>query len=343
MTLKRRSLQVERLEARELMAGDIAASLVNGSLYVSEAAGQTGLDNSVMISQLPGGLIRVGGNSTSDGTFSRINGAAYQDFAVQGNLYVSFGGGSDLVVIQPDANGNAPSFGDVQINVARQQPLVAARTLDSVIATPFNTPDKDNVIVWGLNVRGSMTVTTGDDNDWVFLGGTQIAGNLNVYSGAGADTVTLKSATNVYGNAYVQTYGYVTENDADVVWLENMGIKGNLQAVLGGGNDLFHLSNGHVLKTLNLDAGTGDDSAEFLDGAVVDELFAQLGDGNDVLSADRFYGRAFHFLGGAGSDNLKRTSAIYGQVVEQTGWECINGRLQLAVAGGATLAKAKAF
>ena len=111
--------------------------------------------------------------------------------------------------------------------------------------------------------------------------------------------------------------------------MENAGVKGDMKALLGGGDDLFHMSNAHVLKTLNLDAGAGADSAEFSAGAVVDELFARLGDGNDSLSVDGLYGRVYHFLGGAGSDSLTRTTNIYGQVVEQTGWEVINGRLQL--------------
>jgi hypothetical protein len=99
---------LERLEARELKAGDIAASLQSGNLVLTEAAGQAGQDNSVIITRLSNGLTRVMGNSAVDGGVSKINGSAYQDFRVTGALNISFGGGSDQVVLGGvDPNGNA--------------------------------------------------------------------------------------------------------------------------------------------------------------------------------------------------------------------------------------------
>ncbi len=59
MLKQNRRLSIENLEARQMMAGDVTAAVQNGNLYITEAAGQAGLDNAVQISELPSGMIRV--------------------------------------------------------------------------------------------------------------------------------------------------------------------------------------------------------------------------------------------------------------------------------------------
>src|SRR5262245_41815411 len=99
MPTRSRTLGMEQMEPRQMMAGDIVDSVVNVNLILNEATGQAGKDNSVLISQIAPGRIRVTGNSTTtDGTTSRVNGLAYQDFTVPGSLTVNFGGGNDLIV-----------------------------------------------------------------------------------------------------------------------------------------------------------------------------------------------------------------------------------------------------
>src|SRR5450432_4159673 len=123
MINRHRKLRMEQMEAREMMAGDIAANVTNGNLNLNEAAGQAGRDNSVLISQIAPGRIRVTGlGSTTDGTKSLINGAAFQDFNVSGNLSVNFGGGNDLVNFDAAA---PPSFQDVTLNLGAP-PLVVS-------------------------------------------------------------------------------------------------------------------------------------------------------------------------------------------------------------------------
>src|SRR5262245_54327038 len=45
------ALRVESLESRQMMAGDVTAYMSGADLYLTEAAGQTGRENSVIISQ----------------------------------------------------------------------------------------------------------------------------------------------------------------------------------------------------------------------------------------------------------------------------------------------------
>src|SRR4029079_8844341 len=73
--------RMEMLETRQMMAGDVAASVVNGNLYINEALGQSGLDSGVRVCQVSPGVVRVqGAENNGDGSTSLVNGHQYQDF-----------------------------------------------------------------------------------------------------------------------------------------------------------------------------------------------------------------------------------------------------------------------
>ena len=78
------------------------------------------------------------------------------------------------------------------------------------------------------------------------------------------------------------------------------------------------------------EAGTGNYRATLLNVVVVDDLMARMGAGDDSLSLDYIYGHNFHFLGEDGWDRLTKTSNVFGHSTEQTGWEDINGEIQVA-------------
>src|SRR4051794_36583312 len=96
MDKRKSKLNLENLEDRQMMAGDLAAYVSGGNLYVNEAPGQIGQDNGVIISQLANGKIRVSGDFTPMGSgVSKVNGMAFQDFTVTNNLIVKLGAGND--------------------------------------------------------------------------------------------------------------------------------------------------------------------------------------------------------------------------------------------------------
>ena len=336
MSARSRKLSMEQMEARQLMAGDVTATLTGGNLTLNEASGQAGRDNSVLISQIAPGKIRVQSNTTSDGTSSKINGRTYQDFNVTGSLTVNFGGGSDLVVFDGAA---PPSFENVTLNMGAPQPLVLAKTLTTTSDAIKTLPDKDNVMMWNANIRGSLVVNTGADNDWVYIANATIGDNvgtdnITVNSGAGADTVTLKNLPGTINGAIdITTYSSLSEADADTVWLERVYARDYMTARTGGGADLIHLDNVTSYRNINLDFGTGVDRGEINQTLACDSFFANLGDGNDNLAINDLYGGTgkTSILGGNGFDSLTKTGTYFPtRNVEQTGWEMINGRRVLA-------------
>jgi hypothetical protein len=338
---KNTTLRVESLESRQMMAGDVTAYLSGGNLYLTEAAGQAGKENSVVISQLPSGQIRVEGNAqiSNPNTSSLINGQAYQNFTVPGSLFVNFGAGNDRVIF-PENPDFAPHFVNVNINVAAPEPVLTAKTVVGASDTVFKTPDADQVFIFSAVTTGNMTITTGRDHDWISMGQDvpwnelNIGGTLSVNSGAGADTVNmLTTEEHAAAKIDIQTYTKA-DADADSVWLSNAVSNGDLNVRTGGGDDSIHLNNCTAYHDLNLNAGTGNDTMDLIQDLAVDKIMADLGDGNDTLNIDMLYisiGANVTLAGGNGFDSLNVTNVDPTKFshVNKTSWERINGRLIL--------------
>jgi len=299
MLNRHRKLRMEQMEARQMMAGDVAAFVSNGNLFLNEFAGQAGLDNAVMISQIVPGTIRVHGVSPSaGGSASKINGATFKDFKVTGGLVVNFGGGNDSVTFTDIAPS---SFKNVDLNLAAPPPVVSkgatsVKNAKSGItaALPLNLPDKDRVTISGATISGWLTINTGADDDSVNVANTTVGHSVS------------GDLTNPFG------VGGITINT-------------------GAGNDFIHLENLASNHDVIFDAGTGEDRAEVINVAVLDNFMAELGDGSDIMSVDGLYtgfqtsADKTRISGGNGIDSLTTTGQFPTWNREITGWEYING------------------
>lgn len=311
--------RMEMLETRQMMAGDVAASVVNGNLYISEALGQSGLDNGVRVFQVSPGVVRVMGAeaNNSDAAKSLVNGHLYQDFMITGDLNVSLGAGNDRLHLGFDGASSAPQFNNVNINMGAPDLVIAqnAQFAKGGVGGIFNPPDDDQVMGWGFNSRGNTTVNTGVGNDWVFIGNSYIGDGLGVdkltiNTGAGADTASIKGTT-ILGNLLVQTYSNAAENNNDFVWLDsaidaNFNLKatyvtGNTEVYTGEGDDGFWIGDSTdpyffglgfmSLGSVFLSMAGGADSVEvsaakFGDANHWSNLSIYTGAGNDNVTVD---------------------------------------------------------
>jgi hypothetical protein len=304
---------MERLEERQMMAGDVAAYMQNGNLYITEAAGQAGLDNGVRVSQIAPNVVRVAGSENNgDFSISRINGQAYQDFFVTGDLVVTLGGGSDRLHLGYDGGASAPSFNNVSINMAAPEPVLHSF---SKFETVFNAPDNDQVFGWGMRARGATSITTGRGGDWVYLAAADLgdgfgADHTTINTGAGSDSVSIKGAR-IRGNLDVQTYASLAENDVDNMWFDyRFGpnytlvptfIAGVTNVRMGGGADAFLVSDPfddlkfavgvETAGSMFVDTGAGDDSVDVTAAAIgtsysVGHLNIYTGAGADTVKLD---------------------------------------------------------
>lgn len=301
MLSRQRKLRMEQMEAREMMAGDIAGYVSGNNLILYEAYGQAGRDNSVLISQIAPGTVRVRGNVGADGIATKVNGAAYTDFKVTGGLNITFGGGNDSVYFSPIA---PPAFHDVNLNLAGPTPTSTRTSMNAVSVVTLTPSDKDYVSMNGQTVPGWLTINTGLDDDQVYVRDTNV-GHSDLKSGA-------------------PNTGGITVNT-------------------GLGNDIINFDGLRSSHDINIDAGAGNDRVDVLNGALVDNFMAELGDGDDVMTVNAMNTRLrpnsakTQISGGNGTDRLT-TSGFPARNLELTGWEYVNGLPVLATSLNATTA-----
>jgi hypothetical protein len=317
---------MERLEERQMMAGDVTAYFNDGVLRIGEASGQTGRDNSVFVRQMGYNTIRVLGNSTADGSISRVNGAAYKDFVISSHtpfdINVDLGSGNDTVQFT-DIRGATPDSG-----ISLQHVTINTESRTGTAGTG----DRDSVSVSFVETAATMTIVTGADNDLVSVSNSRSYGGLAVGTGAGSDTVEVISS--VFGNGVdISTFANLSETDVDHLTMKHI-LCLEVNAELGGGNDTFLFddiqlhANYPFTGDFTLDAGAGNDTGSITNLSAV-HVKALLGDGSDTLKLDYIRAKESDIEGQGGTDSLSKTSNMWIDKVFESGWETINGRSAL--------------
>src|SRR5262245_44465491 len=167
-----------------------------------------------------------------------------------------------------------------------------------------------------VKVRHNASLTGGDGRDFVgFIGSVGAVtsldssfGDLTIDSGAGTDQVDLH-------NVFVRRNLTITtgiDSSNDLVNIEFSTVKNNTNISTGGGVDIVDLDDSSFNKRLTINVGDGDDGV-FLHRCHVDELFAYLGAGDDILELEGTSGRRATLSGGSGVDALTRTDSPFSE------------------------------
>jgi hypothetical protein len=314
-----RNFSLERLEDRQMMAGDIAAYLQSGVLNLAESAGYQGGQNGVSIVQVAPHTLMVTGLQTDDGGTSTINGHVSQQFSGVNSLNVNLGGGNDLVDIGLD--NHAVSLTDVSINVDGTKAKFNAYGFDY-----------DKVNVANLTTTGRLNIQTGKDNDVVNIGNLRIGDNdldaLTINSGGGSDTLNLNNVQ-VSGNLSILTADSTSKaTDSDQVNLQTVSAGNGILVKTGSGKDTVTATDVTAIGDMQIDTGAGNDTVKLNSVQATDAFFALLGDGNDSLDVTYLRANKATLDGGNGTDLL--TTGLEGTIntLAEAHWEYINGRLQ---------------
>jgi hypothetical protein len=314
-----RNFSVERLEDRQMMAGDIAAFVQGGTLNLLESAGAQGAQNGVSIVQVAPGTLMVSGLQTDDGGTTAINGHASQQFSGVTSLNVNLGGGNDLVDIGID---NKPvSLNDVFINVDGTKAKFNA-----------NGFDYDKVNIANLTTTGKLTIQTGIGDDVVNIGNLRIGDNdldaITINTGGGSDTLNLNNVQ-TSGNLSILTADATSKaTESDRVSLQTVSAGNGILVKTGIGKDTLNATDVNAIGDIDFDTGAGNDTMKLNSVRATDEFFALLGDGNDSLDVTFLRANKATLDGGNGTDLL--TTGLEGTIntLAEAHWEYINGRLQ---------------
>lgn len=317
MSDRRKTFRIEKLEDRQMMAGDIAVQFSNGTLSIMEAQGHAGENNSVAVSMMPNGNLRVLGT----GVDQEFNPALIED------VDINLGGGSDTLLFNADlTEPGIPNF--------RTHVYINMGTTD-----PFDFGHVDQVEITGSDIQGLVQIETGWATDLVLVNGTTIMGDgLLINTSSGSDTVEVVDCD--LGGLAIQTYaGQGSEWHVDQVEIRYINVDidpmTSVRVALGGGDDIFHLEDINAAY-IDIDAGLDNDTGTLVDVGAVDEVMARMGDGNDSLVLRRVVTDRLTALGEGGTndrlttrDGMTNTNTYNTSTI--IGWENINGTRQFTL------------
>jgi len=329
MLNRQKKFRMERLEDRQMMAGDIAVSFSNGLLTITEARGHAGEDNTVAVSMEANGNLRVVGG----GVDQQFRAADIQ------NIDILLGSGNDSLVFQADLT---------QPGIPNYRTQVFINMGDNGSA---DYGDIDSVEIKNSNIQGLVQVVGGWAEDSVYVHDTTILGDgLVINTGSASDVVAVVDC-NLSGLA-IQTYqGYGSEEGADAhrdrVEIYNLNPNadpiGLVQVRTGGGNDYFAIQEVNAVK-VTVDAGSGDDAGYLHNVAAIDEVMIRMGDGNDQLLYDGVVTNRLTALGDGGTNDqlwtqLGTSNRNRITTSSTSGWEHVNEAMRFTLTNANTITK----
>jgi hypothetical protein len=302
----RKLLSFEALERKQMLAGDVVVSLIDGNLFVAGdladnqivvTAGETA--GSLVIQGLEGTVVKRGlAGQPAPATGLVVEG-------VRGNVTVNMGAGDDTVAFHDvELPRGLVVNGGLGADVVR---VGAAEDADPPGAD--DSLDDPNVAV-----RGSLLVRTGAGDDTVVVGSVRTGGVLGISTDGGNDSVSLGAAE-----------GDATADDAPATLRAGLGV----DVALGDGDDDLVARDVAARGVLGVGGGRGADDIDLVDvrtaflgvaggfgeaGDLIsltdvhaEHAGIQLGDGADEVE---IVDSAFSSLGvalGAGDDTLTLT------------------------------------
>lgn len=230
-----RTLGIQQLEARTMMAGDVSVFLSPTDARDLVIQGD-GLDNSILIQEVGEDRFRISGRGTAPFNIrpTLINGSTTPvEFTVTDDIRVSMGGGNDRVEITDLIMRNF-AHSDLEILMgAGSDELRIENSHIGDDATFDMGSGNDKAYIYELYVSSDLNVIGNDGHDYLDIIDNR-ANNLQVFGGSGDESVYLGS------NRANQLVASLEAGD-DHVWLGH-NVAGNAELFGGSGNDSYRQS-----------------------------------------------------------------------------------------------------
>ena len=122
------------------------------------------------------------------------------------------------------------------------------------------------------------------------------ATGASILGGTGKDRIEIEGSK--LGRTWIDAGA-----DNDAVLLQEVTAMRSLDVLTGAGNDELAIIGGEFKSRLKIDTGAGNDQAALF-AVSADEIFADMGDGDDYLYLVANEARSAKLLGGSGKDTL---------------------------------------
>jgi hypothetical protein len=283
--------------------------------------------------QVPGGMtINTGGGNDS---------VTLVDVQTSGPVNFNTWDGSDVVTVRQSVLGDTKvdtNLGDDRFWLADQSQLASlnaplgggadkiglVKSFIAGLASIDTSSGADVVILHGLESNGTVKITTGTEDDRVFIGvdpthmgqtwtslgvpawvakdatsGLNTLGSLNVNGGTGADKVGFEKSTVAVDAVFSLAAG------DDWLGCQSNQINGNFLAYMADGADYAGFRSNQVQGRVLIDAGGWNDKVEAQSNTIQGSLTVNLQAGTDRLNAQTNHVTGYGYLyGGPGYDTL---------------------------------------
>lgn len=289
-----RGTRIERLEARQMMAGDVFVNVVEGNLIVEGDA--QGNQVAITSGPEPGSYLVRGLDGTNIVRPAAEVATPMNDVVVKGvtgGARIALGAGDDRLVLA-DASfrgGVSIRMGDGNDDVAIGLRPVAADSPE----TPMPPPGS-------VRIGGPLSISTGDGNDRVHVDQAGIGGPLNIETGGGSDAVRLG-----HQSPPPVELAADTEADAKPEIVPALRVMQGINVNLGAGDDEFNANAVKVDQGMNVNAGEGSDALhidQLWSGGPL-TLFGGPGDGADNIDLSHARAATAFINTGAGNDRVR--------------------------------------
>ncbi len=272
-----KSLSLETLEARYLLAGNVDVNSIGDGFKLSGDS----LANNAEISVVGGNIVLTGKDGTT------INGSASPFTLRTGSTQID----GSLLVYLLDGNDTFVIKGQIQIG-------------DNLRI--FAGAGNDTLGMENVTVQDDVFVFASDGNDQIAMRNSTVQGNFHVDLGDGDDTFSLQSITGVDRLFVLGGRG------AEAIVLEQTTIDGPLVLNTGTGNDTVSIVGstirGHVLAI----SGLSDDFISIDSSTIAGKLIVvgSRDDDSVVLRGTTSIGKKLVYLAGSGSDGFQTASTV---------------------------------
>lgn len=268
--------QVQRLESRALLVGNVTATLAGSHAIIEGDAA----DNSVELLLENGSLILRGQDGTS------INGSA-NDFVVSAGdsidyLTTNLHGGNDRIVLD---KATVNQTADIIGGAGNDELVVSGQSvIDGSLIVRGQSGD-DSISVQGSTVVENLVITGGTGNDLLIMSGTTVGQNTAINGGSGNNRIMI-DGSDVTGRTSVVTYS---------------------------GNDDVVFRNSNLFRTVTTYTGAGDDTV-LIDNTVLSRrnwMFTDAGNDNIMIDGGTVIHKALRIYLGTGTDNVETGSVFF--------------------------------
>lgn len=291
----RRWLQLEGLERRQLLAGNVQVSVAGSSLLITG----DNLANNAAVIALPGGRFAVAGVGTT------INGGAGPFVTTRSisNITANLNGGDDALGLTNNANAI--------FNHATTRLGVNLQTLLGVNAGTLQTLINANTTVTEFSLAGSLTVTGGAGDDVIGVIGS-VGGSVVVSLGAadvgGGNAFGIDGGSLAAGNGVVGgVISIVGDGQNDVVAIVSTDVRSSVAVTLGGGANSLVVDDANIGGGLAVVGGSGSDIVNVVNSTIASIVNVVAGNGPNTITLNNASTDALTITGGSGVDTVTAT------------------------------------